>query len=199
MVDLPHGSVNISSVYATCLYCYSESFDRSLFTISMRMHNNLAVCMYMQDTSSTRLAQPTDACPDGVQRCLQSHGISQPSLYMFCHVNGHDIAASRNKRASTSLVAYQSTTGAVHFGDVLVFVRDNTQPTAFAVISRRIAKVSHDPFYICVSPVSIGCDLVIVRLERVICGCSEWPLPSVLPVSHMIIFHQLSVHLHNFE
>lgn len=145
---------------------------------------------------------PVVSCAQRVSQFIQSHGLAAPDLFNFCHVNGHDISAvapNRILNRSSALVAFCGAIGVVHFGNVLVFVRDRPTGRQFAVVSRRIATVSRDPFYVCLPPVNIDSPLVLVPVENIHCGCSAWPLPNVNPSMDMVIFHQLSDYLHQFE
>jgi hypothetical protein len=103
---------------------------------------------------------------------------------------------------STVLLAYfaDGTETTVHFADLVVFVKDPSTQTNYAVLARRhVERLSTDPFYVCVCVPADDCPLVLVPVKRMICACSEMVLRDAVPPMRMVIFHQLSGALHSFE
>jgi hypothetical protein len=129
------------------------------------------------------------------------------AFFAHGHINGHHYRAPlRNNTKfvykAANLVAYESSSGPdsiIHFGNLVGFAKAGSG-MASAVIERRLVqRQSVDPFYVCVRPTSPMPNLVLVPVVRFICACSEMCLRLVVPPVSMVIFHQLSGDLHQFE
>jgi hypothetical protein len=155
--------------------------------------------IYRLDGHTTRVRQD-------IVHFVRSSGLLEVKFFSQGHTNGYTIPTpilAREFAKRSTLVAFTSTCigePRVRFGDAVCFVLDVTTGRKHAVIRRRV--VSHQiqyPFNLRVESHVVNRPMQLVRVEDIICSCSEMLLPDMNPCESIVIFHQLSGDIHYFE